>query len=346
MVANNPGLSGLIIKTIGDSWIGNLQDIAQLESFAADPNLIKKWQAVKHENKCELGAIIREKTGVTIDPDALFDVQIKRVHESNRQHLNILHILALYSRIKKNPKAEEIPRTCIFAGKASPGYFMAHLIIKLITSVADVINNDPEVAGRLQVMFFPNLNMKNFQRICPAADLSEQITTAGREASGTGGMKLSMNGALTVGSLNGTTVEIAADIGMENLFLFGLTAEEVTAKKSQGYMPMDYYRANAALKEVIDLISSGIFSRQDATLFKPLIDSLLSRDEHMILADFQSYLDCQDRVTAAFRNRKQWTQMSILTVARMGRFSSDRAVRDYCEKIWHVAPLKKEGKDT
>jgi glycogen phosphorylase len=341
IVVSNPGLTELITNTIGDRWISNLQEIQQLESFASDPNLIKKWQTVKRENKCNIASVIHEKTGISVDPDTLFDVQIKRLHESNRQHLNLLHIIRLYSWIKQNPQTEITPRTFIFAGKASPGYFMAHLIVKLIHSVADIVNSDPDVAGRLKIVFFPDLNIKNLQKLCPAADLSEQISTAGREASGTGSMKLSMNGALTIGSLNGTNIEIAADVGNQNSFLFGLTAEKVATMKSQGYRPMDYYRNNADLKGVIDLISSGLFSRDDVTLFKPLIDSLINRDEYMILADYQSYIDCQDRVSAMFRDRKNWTKMSILTVARIGTFSSDRAVREYCEKIWHVAPLKK-----
>ncbi len=345
IVACNPCLSGLITGTIGDRWIDDLQEIQQLETYASDPALIQKWQEMKRENKAGLGSIIREKTGISVDPGTLFDIQIKRLHESNRQHLNLLHILTLFNRVKKSPQTDITPRTFIFGGKASPGYFLAQLILKLINSAAGIINNDPDVAGRLKVVFIPDLNMKNYQNICPAADLSEQIATAGREASGTGSMKLAMNGALTVGSLNGTTLEIAADVGNENLFLFGLTAEEVAAAKSHGYNPMDSYRAHAELKEVIDLISSGIFLKQDATLFKPLLDSLLNRDEYMVLADYQSYIDCQNRVSAAFGDQKKWTQMSILTVARMGRFSSDRAVREYCEKIWHVAPLKRDSEN-
>ncbi|KPK43812.1 MAG: maltodextrin phosphorylase [Nitrospira bacterium SM23_35] len=345
IVACNPCLSGLITGTIGDRWIDDLQEIQQLETYASDPALIQKWQEMKRENKAGLGSIIREKTGISVDPGTLFDIQIKRLHESNRQHLNLLHILTLFNRVKKSPQTDITPRTFIFGGKASPGYFLAQLILKLINSAAGIINNDPDVAGRLKVVFIPDLNMKNYQNICPAADLSEQIATAGREASGTGSMKLAMNGALTVGSMNGTTLEIAADVGNENLFLFGLTAEEVAAAKSHGYNPMDSYRAHAELKEVIDLIGSGIFLKQDATLFKPLLDSLLNRDEYMVLADYQSYIDCQNRVSAAFGDQKKWTQMSILTVARMGRFSSDRAVREYCEKIWHVAPLKRDSEN-
>jgi starch phosphorylase len=346
IVLSNPGLAELITNTIGDRWISQLEEIKQLESFANDPNLIKKWQRVKYENKRDLARIIHDQTGISINPDTLFDVQMKRLHEYKRQHLSVLNIITLYNRIKKNPRIDITPRTFIFGGKSSPGYFMAKLIIKLINSVAEVVNNDPDVAGRLKVVFFPDFNVKNGQKVYPSADLSEQISTAGREASGTGNMKFSMNGALTIGTLDGANIEIREEVGAENFFLFGLTAEEVYNMKSQGYNPMVYYNANPDLKEVIDLISSGFFSQRDVTLFKPLIDSLLCRDEHMILADYQSYIDCQDRVSMAFKNQKKWTNMSILTVARMGKFSSDRSIREYNEKIWHAAPLKIDLENT
>jgi starch phosphorylase len=303
-------------------------------------DFIKNWQRVKYENKRDLARIIQERTGISVNPATLFDIQVKRLHEHKRQHLNVLHIITIYNRIKKNPQTDITPRTFIFGGKASPGYFSATLIIKLINSVAEVMNNDPDVAGRIKVVFFPNFNVKNGQRVYPAADLSEQISTAGREASGMGNMKFSMNGALTIGTLNGASSEIREEVGVENFFLFGLTAEEVSYMKSLGYNPMVYYNANPDLKEAIDLISSGFFSKSDVNLFKPLVDSLLCRDEHMILADYQSYIECHDRVSMAFKDQEAWTKMSILTVSRMGKFSSDRAIREYCEKIWHAAPLK------
>ena len=346
IVLSNPRLAELITNTIGDKWVRRLEEIKQLESFANDPDLMKKWQLIKHENKRDLAGIIHDRTGISVDPDMLFDVQMKRFHESSRQHLNILHIITIYNRIKKNPQIDITPRAFIFGGKASPGNFVAKLIIKLINSVAETVNDDPDVAGRLKIVFFPNFNVKNGQRVYPAADLSEQISTAGREASGTGSMKFCMNGASTIGTFNGTNIEIREEVGTENFFLFGLTGEEVYNMKSRGYDPRVNYDAHPDLKEAIDLISSGFFSKRDVNLFKPLIDSLLCRDEHMVLADYQSYVDCQERISVAFKDQKKWTNMSVLTVARMGKFSSDRSIREYNEKIWHAAPLKIDEGDT
>jgi starch phosphorylase len=340
IVLSNPRLAELITNRIGDRWISHLEELKQLESFADDMDFIKTWQRVKYENKRDLARIIQERTGISVNPATLFDIQMKHFHEHKRQHLNLLHIITIYNRIKKNPQTYITPRTFIFGGKASPGYFIATLIIKLINSIGEVTNNDPDVAGRLKVVFFPNFNVKNGQMVYPAADLSEQISTAGREASGTGNMKFSMNGALTIGTLNGASCEICEEAGVKNFFLFGLTAEEISNMKSHGYNPMIYYNANPDLKEAIDLISSGFFSKSDVSVFKPLVDSLLCRDEYMILADYRSYMECQDRVSMAFKDQEAWTKMSILTVSRMGKFSSDRAIREYCEKIWHAAPLK------
>jgi starch phosphorylase len=340
IVLSNPGLAELITDTIGDRWIKELKEIKQLEPHAADPDFIKKWRMVKYENKRKFAGIIHERSGISVDPDTLFDIQMKRLNEYRRQHLNVLHIITLYNRIKKNMQIDITPRTFIFGGKSSPGYFTAKLIIKLINSVAEVVNNDPDVAGRLKVVFFPDFNVKNGQQIYPAADLSEQLSTAGREVSGTGNMKFSMNGALTISTANGANIEIREEVGAENFFLFGLTAEEVYDVKFHGYNPAGYYNADPDMKEVIDLISSGFFSRKDINLFKPLVDSLLCRDEHMVLADYKSYIECQDRVSEAFKDQEKWTKMSILTVARMGKFSSDRSIREYNEKIWHAAPLK------
>jgi starch phosphorylase len=343
MVLSNPKMAALITEKIGDSWIRNMEaELRGLEQWADDPVFQEKWRQVKRDNKADLAALIHVRTGLTVDPDSLFDIQVKRLHEYKRQHLNLLHIVTLYNRFKKDPGADIPPRTFIFGGKAAPGYFMAKLIIKLINSVAEVVNNDPGVAGRLKVVFFPDFNVKNAQHIYPAADLSEQISTAGKEASGTGNMKFTMNGALTIGTLDGANVEIREEVGAANFFLFGHTVEEVTKLKSAGYDPRYYYESNGELREAIDQIASGHFSRGDVNLFKALVDSLLQHDDYLILADYQPYVACQDLVSAAFRDRTKWTRMSILNTARSGKFSSDRSIRDYCERIWGVKPVHVE----
>lgn len=332
----NPRFAALISGAIGDGWITSLEELRKLEEFADDARFRKKWRQIKRENKNDLATIIAGRTGFTVDPDSLFDIQVKRLHEYKRQHLNVLHIITLYSRLKRDPASDCVPRTFIFGGKAAPGYMMAKLIIKLINSVAEVVNSDPDVNGRLKVVFLPDFNVKNSQRVYPAADLSEQISLAGKEASGTGNMKFSMNGALTIGTLDGANVEIREEVGPENFFLFGLKADEVRDLKVRGYNPGVYYESNPALKEAVDLISSGHFSLGDRGLFAPLVGSLMQRDDYMLFADYQSYVDCQDRVSAAYLDEKAWTKMSILNVARMGKFSSDRSIREYCEKIWKV----------
>ncbi|HTP05443.1 MAG TPA: glycogen/starch/alpha-glucan phosphorylase [Nitrospirota bacterium] len=339
---SNPGLAGLLTKTIGDRWIKHFEDeVRKIEPFADDPAFRKEWGTIKHVNKSRLATLLRERTGAVIDPDTLFDIQVKRIHEYKRQHLSVLHIITLYNRIKRNPAMEIVPRVFIFGGKAAPGYFMAKLIIKLINSVADVVNNDADVDGRLKVIFFPDFNVKNAQYIYPAADLSEQISTAGKEASGTGNMKFSMNGALTIGTLDGANVEIREAVGPENFFLFGLTAQEVMDLKANGYAPRSFYSLNSSLKEAIDQIRSGYFSQGKDDLFVPLVDNLLDHDPFLLLADYQSYIDCQDQVSAAYHDKERWVRMSIVNVARMGKFSSDRSIREYCDKIWKVRPLKK-----
>ena len=338
MVLSNPSLADLITGRIGDGWITDLEQLRKLETLAEDKKFKTEWSSIKRLNKTDLAEAIRNRTGIVIDPNSLFDIQVKRFHEYKRQHLNVLHILTLYSRIKQNPNIDIVPRTFIFGGKAAPGYFMAKLIIRLINAVANVVNNDPDVRDRIKVVFFPNFNVKNSRLIYPAADLSEQISTAGKEASGTGNMKFSMNGALTIGTLDGANVEIREEVGPENFFLFGLTAEEVYDLKSRGYQARAFYEGNAELKGVIDLIASGHFSG-DSELFKPLVDSLLYHDEYLLFADYQSYVDCQDRVSQTYRDQDAWTRMSILNTARMGKFSSDRTIRQYCEEIWKVSPV-------
>jgi len=340
MVLSNPGLTALITERIGAEWIRNLDDLRRLEEFADDREFHDRWRRVKLDNKKKLASRIREATGIVVDPGTLFDVQAKRIHEYKRQHLNILHIIALYVRIKLNPHTDMTPRTCIFSGKAAPGYFMAKLIIKLITSVAKVINNDPDMEGRLKVVFFPDFNVKNGQRIYPAADLSEQISTAGKEASGTGNMKFALNGALTIGTLDGANVEIREEVGAESFFLFGLTAEQVQEIKLQGYDPSALYASNPRLRGVIELIRGGHFSPENPDLFRPLLDSLTEQDEYMLFADFDSYVDCQAEVAAAYRDTERWTRMSIMNTARMGKFSSDRAIREYCRDIWKAEPVR------
>jgi len=339
MVLSNPRLTNLINKKIGDSWIKDLTKLKRLEQYADDLDFRKQWQDVKQAVKTDLAQYIEKSLGIIVSTSSIFDVQVKRIHEYKRQHLNVLHIIALYNRIKRNPKINITPRTFIFGGKAAPGYFMAKLIIKLINSVADLVNNDPDIRGLIKVVFLPNYNVKLAQRIYPAADLSEQISTAGKEASGTGNMKLSMNGALTIGTLDGANIEMREEVGAENFFLFGLRADQVYDLKSKGYRPIDFYNSNSELKEVIDQLASGKFSQGDLNLFRPLIDSLIYHDDYMLLADFQSYIDCQNQVDAAYSDQDKWVKMSILNTARMGKFSSDRAIREYCKDIWKVQPV-------
>jgi len=342
LALSNPRLSALITSKIGDEWVKNLEELRRLEDFAANLEFHEAWRQVKLLNKGDLAALIRERTGMVVDPHSLFDIQVKRFHEYKRQHLNVLHIITLYNRLKRKPDLDLTPRTFIFGGKAAPGYFMAKLIIKLITSVARVVNRDPDVRDRLKVVFFPNFNVQNGQKIYPAADLSEQISLAGKEASGTGNMKFAMNGALTIGTLDGANVEIRAEVGPENFFLFGHTTEEVQELTSRGYDPRPYYRDDARLREALELISSGFFSPGDRGLFAPLVESLLYHDDYLLLADYQSYMDRQDQVGEIFRDQTRWTRMSILNVARMGKFSSDRAIREYCQEIWQVRPIPVE----
>ena len=335
----NPGLYRLICDVLGGNrWIRHLDELRRLEEFVDDADFRERWRAVKHGNKQALVGFIQRQIGAVVDPQTLFDVQAKRIHEYKRQHLNVLHIITLYNRLKQNPDLEVVPRTFIFSGKAAPGYYMAKLIIKLINSVAEVIDSDPDVKGRIKVVFVPNFNVKNSRLIYPAADLSEQLSLAGKEASGTGNMKFSLNGALTIGTLDGANIEIREEVGAENFFLFGLDVAEVTQKKAVGYRPMSYYQSNDQLRAAIGLIASGHFSRGERELFRPFVDSLLYNDEYMLLADYQSYIDAQYEVERTWCDTDLWTRMSILNVARMGRFSSDRAVLEYCKDIWHISP--------
>jgi starch phosphorylase len=339
MLLCNPKLAALITEQIGDGWVTDLSRLRELEPLAEDEGFRARWREIKLDNKRNLAALAQRTTGIAIDPDSVFDVLVKRIHEYKRQHLKVLHIISLYRALKANTSAAVQPQTFIFGGKAAPGYHLAKLMIKLITAVGDVVNRDPDVRGRLKVVFLPNFNVTNGQQVYPAADISEQISTAGKEASGTGNMKFSMNGAITVGTLDGANIEIREEVGAENFFLFGLTTPEVYAMKARGYRPMDYYEGNPELRGVIDLIRGGFFSRGDPELFRPLIDGLLHYDPYMLLADFSSYLECQARVAAAFADVGRWTRMSILNTARSGKFSSDRTIREYCADIWRVQPV-------
>lgn len=336
----NQQLAKLISSAIGDDWITSLEtSLVKLEPFAEDASFREKWRAIKLHNKQQLATLIKERTGIDVNPASLFDIQVKRFHEYKRQHLNLLHIVHLYNQLKSNPSAAIVPRTFIFGGKAAPGYMLAKLMIRLINAVADTVNNDPVVAGRIKVVFFPDFNVKNSEHIYKAADLSEQISTAGKEASGTGNMKFSLNGALTIGTYDGANVEIFESVGKENFFLFGLTTNEVQQVKQDGYQPFHIYQTNNDIRQAVDLILSGVFSNGDTQLFRPITDSLLGNDPYLVLKDFASYAACQQAVSTAYADQEHWTRMSILNVARTGGFSSDRSIREYCDKIWHVKPV-------
>ena len=342
IMLSNPALSNLIAGAIGHAWCTNLELLSELEPLADDSSFQDKWMRVKLQNKQNLSDYIKYRTGITVDPVSMFDIQVKRIHEYKRQHLNILHILTLYSRIKKDPDIDIVPRTFVFGGKAAPGYHMAKLIIKLITSVAKIINSDPDVDGRLKVVFIPDFNVKVGQRIYPAADLSEQISTAGKEASGTGNMKFSLNGALTIGTLDGANVEIREAVGSENFFLFGLTVDKVQSLYNAGYDPHAVYEGNQELRDVLDLLRDGWFSHGDAGLFKPLVDHLVYSDDYFVLADYESYLRCQEKVSNTWRTAGEWARMAIINASRMGYFSSDRSIEEYCNIIWKIKPFDVE----
>ena len=339
MALSNPSLSALISETIGDKWLKDLSRLKKLEPHAEDSGFCQKWRQIKHDNKQSFAQLVKSKTGLIINPDSMYDVQVKRIHEYKRQHLNILNVIALYLKLKADPNMTVHPRTFIYGGKAAPGYHMAKLIIKLINSVGQVINNDPAIKEMIKVVYLPNFNVSSGHQIYPAAELSEQISTAGKEASGTGNMKFSLNGALTIGTLDGANIEIREEVGAENFFLFGLTAQEVIQLKQAGYNPDHYMRNNPLLQEVIHAIRSGMFSGGDGGLFYPLLDNLLGHDPYMVFADFQSYVDCQEKVNLAYQDQHDWTRMSILNAARCGKFSSDRSIKEYSKDIWKVKPV-------
>src|SRR5215469_4948259 len=335
----NPALTKLITERIGDGWLYELSELRKLEPFADDSGFQRRWREAKLENKQKLAELIEAGTGMRVNPETIFDILVKRIHEYKRQHLCALYILTLYLRLKHEPQADFPARTFVIGGKAAPGYFMAKLIIKLINAVSAFIEDDPAVRDRLKLIFFPGFNVKSAQHIYPAADLSEQISTAGKEASGTGNMKFALNGALTIGTLDGANVEIREEVGKDNFFLFGLNADQVRELKSRGYRPREVYERNSMLREVLDLIGSGALSNGDKELFRPVVDNLLFHDPFFLLADYQSYVDCQNQVSALWADQPEWTRKSILNVARMGKFSADRSIDDYCERIWKVKPV-------
>jgi starch phosphorylase len=334
-------LSQLITDTIGDKWVTNLFELKKLEDFINDKNFREKFRQIKLNNKKRFAEYIKENNGIDVDVDSIFDCQVKRIHEYKRQLLNVLHVITYYNRIKDNPGKKFVPRTVIFSGKSAPGYHQAKLIIKLINSVADVVNNDPEVNKYLKVVFIANYSVSIAEKLIPAADLSEQISTAGMEASGTGNMKFALNGALTIGTLDGANVEIKEEVGDDNIFIFGLKDDEVTNLKYSGYNPREYYHKNGELRRVLDMIESGFFSPSLPTLFKPIVDSLLNfGDQYMLMADYEAYIAKQFEVAATFLDSEKWLTMAIYNVARMGKFSTDRTIKEYAEDIWHIKPLE------
>ena len=335
----NRSLSKLISDKIGESWVTDLFQMKNLIPYASEEKFQDQWRKVKQENKERLADYISHTTGIKVNTNSIFDIQVKRIHEYKRQLLNALHVIHLYNRLKENPEGEFVSRTVIFAGKAAPGYFIAKLIIKLINSIADVVNRDTEVGDRLRVVFLPNYCVSQAEKIMPAADLSEQISTAGMEASGTGNMKFALNGAITIGTLDGANIEIKEEVGDENIFIFGMTAEEVQNTKRGGYRPSEYYERIPELKKIIDMIRTGYFSPSNPDLFKPIIDNLLGSDPFMLLADFESYLKAQEAVARLYQNEREWTRKSILNVAHIGKFSSDRTISEYATEIWNAEPV-------
>jgi len=339
LLACNPRLSHLITSKIGKGWERNLDLLRGIEKYADDIEFQGDFMAIKHANKIDLARVIKHECGIEVNPSALFDVQIKRLHEYKRQHLNLLHILALYRRLLQNPELEITPRVFIFAAKAAPGYDMAKCIIKAINAVGAKINSDPRINGKLKVVFLPNYRVSLAQRIVPAADLSEQISTAGKEASGTGNMKLSLNGALTIGTLDGANVEIMEEVGAENIFICGMTVEEVAALWKRGYKPQEFYNANEELRAVVDWVGSNYFTPEEPGCLNMLRDSFLHDDPFLCLPDFESYNKAQKKVDAAFRDQSRWARMAILNTARMGKFSSDRTISEYARDIWDLTPV-------
>ena len=338
----NPELSTLLDEHVGTGWIQDMEQLRRLEERQNDHGFLEHWGNTKLSVKRKLAGYIHRNTGVLVDPSSLFDVQVKRIHEYKRQHLNALQVITQYLRIKNGQADGMAPRTVIFGGKAAPGYYMAKLIIRFINGIAETINADPDMDGRLRVVFLPDYNVKLGEQVYPASDLSEQISTAGKEASGTGNMKFAMNGALTIGTLDGANVEIRELVGGENFFLFGKTVEEIAALKQGGYRPWEVVQSIPELAEAIHLVETGHFSNGDGELFRPLLDNLTGNDPFFVMADYADYLRAQDAVSRAWSDRMHWNRMSVLNTARSGFFSSDRSIRDYCRDIWKVQAMPVE----
>lgn len=335
----NPDLSALISKAIGDGFKKDLTGLKKLTPLVEDKDFRAAFRAVKHQNKVRLADKIETLTGIKLNPNSIFDTQIKRIHEYKRQLLNVLHVITLYNRIRKG-EGDIVPRSVIFAGKAAPGYWFAKLIIRLINDVASIVNEDVAVKDQLKVVFYPNYDVSSAEVLFPGSDLSEQISTAGTEASGTGNMKMALNGALTIGTLDGANVEIREEVGDENIFIFGLTTPEVRELKSH-YQPRDYYYKNPELKEVIDMIGSGYFSVDEPNRYQAIVDALLNEDRYLLLADYESYIETQEAVSTLYLDEEEWTKRAILNVANMAKFSSDRTIAQYADEIWDIKPLKK-----
>ncbi len=339
LLASNPELARIITDAVGPGWIADATLLKKLEPLAEEAGFRRLFRSIKRDNKERLAAIVKAENGVSLDLDSIFDVQVKRIHEYKRQLLDILRVAAEYQRIKADSSYDPVPRAYLFGGKAAPGYVMAKQIIKLCNSVADVVNRDPAMKGRIKVAFLRNFRVSLAERIYPAADLSEQISTAGKEASGTGNMKFALNGALTIGTLDGANVEIREEVGAENFFLFGLTVDQVQALKAKGYDPREWYRKDPVIRGVLDALNGDQFSPGEPGLFRPIVDSLLGGDPYLVLADFAAYDACQADVSRAWLDQERWTRMAVLNTARSGKFSSDRTIRQYADEIWHVKPV-------
>ena len=338
----NPELSKIITAKIGDGWITELQQLRQLEAFAEDPEFQQSWRSVKRLKKEQLANWLKQNSGISIDPESLFDVQIKRIHEYKRQLLNILHVIYLYNQMLEHPELPFVSRTFLFGGKAAPGYFMAKLIINLANDVARVVNHDPAMQDRLKVVFVPNYNVSVAEKMIPATDISQHISTAGTEASGTGNMKFILNGALILGTMDGANIEIAEEVGAENIFTFGMSSDEVSSLAKSGYNPRVPYQNNPELREVLSMINTGYFNRDKPHLYNDLYNSLVFEDKYMLLEDFASYVECQQRVIKTWQDPEKWTRMSILNTAASGKFSSDRTIAEYARDIWKLKSVTVE----